>query len=462
MKSRIVFVDDEGQAPDAVSNALKSAGFELARLSVAAYLNGSLTKQVDDLLVLGHCGNRLDAVLDNIKNCRQPFCWYDSDRSARLTPALKRIVCGTLPVPLPEKQLQRVLARVERVQSRLAVATMKTSTATKNTPAKESGSVIRLAGSSQAMANIRELISQVAPTDATVLILGETGTGKEVVAKNIHAASVRAGKPFVAVNCGAIPSELLESELFGHEKGAFTGALTSRQGRFEMAEGGSLFLDEIGDMPLMMQVKLLRVLQERCFERVGSNRTLGCDVRVIAATHQNLEARIAEGNFRQDLYYRLNVFPVEIPALRDRRDDVAELIAELIQRMAACGRETIQFTDAAMAMVAGYDWPGNIRELANVLERLAIMYPGQTIDIDRLPRAVRRDSEPIPALASIAATSQPQPSLDLGARVANLERGLIEEALQRAEGDLEVAAQLLNLDVPTLQEKISKQQGSPL
>ena len=202
-------------------------------------------------------------------------------------------------------------------------------------------------GNSERIQGVRDLVRQVAVTDANVLILGESGTGKEVVARNVHFHSQRRNGPFVPVNCGAIPGELLESELFGHEKGAFTGAISARQGRFEMAAGGTLFLDEIGDMPLSMQVKLLRVLQERTFERVGGNKTLKADVRIVAATHQNLEQLVAEGKFRTDLFYRLNVFPIEIPSLSERPEDLPLLVHEFIARMAAERRGTLKVNSCA-------------------------------------------------------------------------------------------------------------------
>ncbi|OMH30021.1 sigma-54 dependent transcriptional regulator [Motiliproteus sp. MSK22-1] len=242
-----------------------------------------------------------------------------------------------------------------------------------------------LVGSSLPMQHVRSMMSQVADRDVSVLITGESGTGKEVVARNLHESSSRKGMPFVPVNCGAIPADLLESELFGHEKGAFTGAISTRVGRFEMAHGGTLFLDEIGDMPLPMQVKLLRILQERCFERVGGNKTLNVDVRIIAATHKDLESMIDEGSFREDLYYRLNVFPIEMPALRERTEDLPLLLNELIARMDANGLGKIKLDSVAIESITRHDWPGNVRELANLIERLAIMYPDSIVGFHELP-----------------------------------------------------------------------------
>ncbi|MGL5291245.1 MAG: sigma-54 dependent transcriptional regulator [Vibrionaceae bacterium] len=245
-----------------------------------------------------------------------------------------------------------------------------------------------IVGQSVAIDEVRHLIQQVATTDANVLILGESGTGKEVVARSIHEHSQRNKGPFVPVNCGAIPPDLLESELFGHEKGAFTGAICARKGRFEMANGGTLFLDEIGDMPAPMQVKLLRVLQERSFERVGGNKTIDVNVRVVAATHRNLEQMISVGSFREDLFYRLNVFPIEMPALRERKEDIALLMQELMGRFDS----TICLTERAMHALSSYDWPGNVRELSNAIERLMILYPGQTVDLHHLPKQYRQES----------------------------------------------------------------------
>ena len=229
-----------------------------------------------------------------------------------------------------------------------------------------------LVGKSKQIQGVRHLIEQVAPTEANVLILGESGTGKEVIARNVHFLSNRNDSIFIPVNCGAIPGELLESELFGHEKGAFTGAVSSRKGRFELAEGGTLFLDEIGDMPLQMQVKLLRVLQERTYERVGGTKPIKCDVRVIAATHRNLEIMIEDGQFREDLYYRLNVFPIDSPALRERKEDIPLLLQELVSRL-ELDNSQIKFTANAMTSLMAHKWKGNVRELSNLVERLMIL-----------------------------------------------------------------------------------------
>lgn len=332
-----------------------------------------------------------------------------------------------------------------------------------------------LVGTSRAVQHVRQMMQQVADTEASVLILGESGTGKEVVARNLHYHSRRRGGPFVPVNCGAIPAELLESELFGHEKGAFTGAITSRAGRFELAEGGTLFLDEIGDMPLPMQVKLLRVLQERTFERIGSNRTQMADVRIIAATHKNLEKMIEEGTFREDLYYRLNVFPIEMAPLRERVEDIPLLLNELISRMEHEKRGSIRFNSAAIMSLCRHDWPGNVRELANLVERMAIMHPYGVIGVMELPKKFRHvddDDEQYaanihsemeeraalntPMVLNDAQAMLPVEGLDLKEYLANLEQGLIQQALDDAGGVVARAAERLHIRRTTLVEKMRK------
>jgi sigma-54 specific flagellar transcriptional regulator A len=309
-------------------------------------------------------------------------------------------------------------------------------------------------GGSDAIHGLNQLMRQVAGYDSTVLIRGESGCGKELVARRIHELSARAQGPFVPVNCGAIPRELLESELFGHEKGAFTGALTARIGRFELADGGTLFLDEIGDMSFDMQVKLLRVLQERVFERVGSGEQRRANVRILAATHRDLETRARSGEFREDLFFRLNVFPIVVPPLRERIDDLPALLADLVRRGEAQGRPSIAFTETALDCLAAYSWPGNVRELQNLVERLAILYPNQTIDREQLPTPIgerRRNSQvqaPVPTI--------PKTGLDLREYLGNIEKQLIRSALDQAEGTVAHAAKLLKLQRTTLVEKLRK------
>ncbi len=326
-----------------------------------------------------------------------------------------------------------------------------------------------MVGNSRAIRQVRSLIEQVAKSDATVLILGESGTGKEVVARNLHYHSPRRSKPFVPINCGAIPGELLESELFGHEKGAFTGAISARQGRFEMAEGGTLFLDEIGDMPMPMQVKLLRVLQERTFERVGGTKLIEADVRIVAATHRNLEDMIQEGTFREDLYYRLQVFPIEMPPLRARVDDIPLLINELIARLEHENRGSVRFTPAAVMALCQYKWPGNVRELSNLIERMVIMHPYGVVDVQDLPEKFRpvgiapqpeiesiKFDQHLAPMEPIAATRLPRDGIDLKEHISNLECSLIKQALDEAGGVVAHAAKRLNMRRTTLVEKLRK------
>ncbi|MEC9340035.1 MAG: sigma-54 dependent transcriptional regulator [Pseudomonadota bacterium] len=314
-----------------------------------------------------------------------------------------------------------------------------------------------LVGRSPAMVRIKEMIAHVADRNSNVLILGESGVGKEVIARALHNGSSRRHKLFVPVNCGAIPEELMESELFGHEKGAFTGAITSRKGRFELAEGGTLFLDEIGEMSLRMQVKLLRVLQERTFERVGSNRTLNADVRIIAATHRNLEQAIDDGSFREDLYYRLNVFPMEVPPLRERREDIPMLMQRFLAKHRRAGREVVEFTDAAVAALMANDWRGNVRELENLLQRLIILYPNRTVDVADLPEKYQpEDCAAVPLWSGSAAQPLPDDGMDLKQHLHDIEYNLIVQALERCDHVVAHAAEQLGIRRTTLVEKLRK------
>jgi sigma-54 specific flagellar transcriptional regulator A len=398
-----------------------------------------------------------------------------------------------LDLPVKQRRLSAVLNQAQNVRN--------------GHPTQPGSHRFRPSGTSGPMRAIHRLVEQVAPFDTNVLILGESGTGKEMVARHIHELSGRAGHPFVPVNCGAIPADLLESELFGHEKGAFTGALSTRVGRFEFAEGGTLFLDEIGDMSLQMQVKLLRVLQERSFERVGSNRTILCNVRIIAATHRDLDAAILAGRFREDLFYRLNVFPLQMPPLRERLEDLPVLIDHLVRRQGQNAGRHIRLDKGAMKCLTANRWPGNVRELANLLERLAILYPDQTVTADDLPERYRVSgtgawtaggSSPVPASSSniVPLVERPAVSdasydrvdcapveddeipaaadddvelleeavevdlkhggIDLKDHLSAIEVGLIRRALEEADGTVAEAARLLRIRRTTLVEKLRK------
>jgi DNA-binding NtrC family response regulator len=311
-----------------------------------------------------------------------------------------------------------------------------------------------MVSSSQVMKEVFQLIDCVADTDSTVLILGESGTGKELIAQTIHCNSTRRRGDLIPVNCGAIPEALLESELFGHEKGAFTGAVASRVGRFELASGGTIFLDEIGDLSPPLQVKLLRVLQERTFERVGGTRTYKSDARVVAATNQDLESLVAAKQFREDLFYRLNVVPVLVPPLRQRVEDIPLLLQHFISMFNDRRKaELTGVSDQAMALLCEYPWPGNVREIGNIIERIAILKRRGLIEPEDLPEKIRRlPSDHLPSIPAAI----PVGGMDLSRAVEEFENRLILEALERTNWVKSKAARLLQINRTTLIEKLKK------
>lgn len=359
-----------------------------------------------------------------------------------------------LEYPVKLAEVQQLLARLERRSQYAAHPQL----------------LDRIVGCSDAMSSVKKLMLQAAASDVNVLLLGESGSGKEIIARTIHDMSARRDGPFIALNCGAIPQELLESELFGHEKGAFTGAVAMRKGRFELASGGTLLLDEIGDMPLLMQVKLLRVLQERSFERVGGTQTIHTNVRVIAATHQNLEHKIAEGTFRMDLYYRLNVFPIDVPPLRERRADIPLLVEAFQARMNSIYGGSMALDNQALAALSSSEFPGNVRELENLIERLAVLHPDERISIRHLPAKYRSSAD----CSMQASETRKSPdneasqlqypsdspasgvSVDLKQYLTDLERQFIENALASNRYVVAQAAKSLGLQRTTLVEKIKK------
>ncbi|MGH1472237.1 MAG: sigma-54 dependent transcriptional regulator [Cellvibrionaceae bacterium] len=433
------------------------------------------------VVVLGDCSQavpleeRLKAIRDWDSGCPIILAGESQRVDEDWDPYLKHMVIETVDHPLTYSNLLDTLHRAERYRQAFASQQKEG----KRRPAHLFRSLV---GTSEKIQSVREMMERVADNDVTVLITGESGTGKEVVARNLHRNSPRDKGPFVPVNCGAIPAELLESELFGHEKGAFTGAISSRAGRFEMAEGGTLFLDEIGDMPLPMQVKILRVLQEKTCERVGGTKSYKTNVRVIAATHRNLDKMIAEGGFREDLYYRLNVFPIEMPSLRERSEDIPLLINELVARLESEQRGSIRFNSGAVMSLCRHEWSGNVREMANLVERMAIMHPRGVVGVSDLPEKyqhVDHEEEAIQVMPQLTDTVLqtetraefkhepkvaslndrallPENGIDLKEYLTGLERNLIQQALADSGGVVARAADHLAIRRTTLVEKMRK------
>ncbi|NVK43061.1 MAG: sigma-54-dependent Fis family transcriptional regulator [Oceanospirillaceae bacterium] len=464
---QIQLIEDDQDRRERLTRLLAFAGLKVVATDFVSWLQRGDAPAEGSLMLLGEC--RLPLSLAKLltelraQDAAMPVILVnDWSEQASLPDELKGMLVGSLPVDPEYGALIDLLhlAQLYRQHS-----------GTEQTDLMHR--FPGLVGSSPALQDVRRMMAQVAGRDVSVLITGESGTGKEVVARCLHEHSSRREGPFVPVNCGAIPADLLESELFGHEKGAFTGAISSRAGRFELAQGGTLFLDEIGDMPLPMQVKLLRVLQERQFERVGGSKTLDADVRILAATHKNLERMIADGDFREDLYYRLNVFPIELPALRKRSEDIPLLIDELCRRLRRQGLGQLHFQPAALESMQHHPWPGNVRELANLLERLAILYPDGIIGVSELPPKFRHVDEPNPERYfkpsgapepvleqrdsdPLAQGALPEAGIDLKAHLETLEQALIDEALETCDGIVARAADLLRIRRTTLVEKMRK------
>ncbi|TQF69928.1 sigma-54 dependent transcriptional regulator [Pseudoalteromonas luteoviolacea] len=472
----ILIIDNNNNRASGLAAALTFCGQAAKVLAESEFTPESVKKYQECTIVLGAL-NGLDHEQHIKKLPAQPFILVGE--TLRPLMSLANVI-GLISEPFSHDVTMQLLHDCQQYLSLLP------GQCSQNRDAK---SFDGLVGDTEAVKEVRFLISQVAKTDANVLILGESGTGKEVVARNVHLLSNRSTGPFVPVNCGAIPGELLESELFGHEKGAFTGAISARKGRFELAQNGTLFLDEIGDMPLQMQVKLLRVLQERSYERVGGTKAIQANVRVIAATHRNLEDMIETGKFREDLFYRLNVFPIENPSLSQRVDDIPLLLKELLRRVTEQGNKGVKFTDRAIESLKSHAWPGNIRELANLVERMAIMFPDKLVDVTDLPNKYRyieveafepeypeelREKDAFNELFSEgfsdfeeedeldSVTEQPllgllpDEGIELKDYLAELEISLITQALERYDYVVARAAEILGVRRTTLVEKMKK------
>jgi DNA-binding NtrC family response regulator len=446
MSKRVLIVDDEKNMRWVLGQSLSGDGFEVAEAADGNEALAAVAAQEPDVMVLDHRMPDKDGmeVLRTLRSKGSTFPIIMLTAHGNVALAVEAMKAGaneylTKPFDLEELKLaidkalkySGLAAEVERLRSEL----------------DKEYDIQGIVASDPGMLDVLGTIQKVAPTMATVMIYGESGTGKELVARAVHNLSDRADKPFISVSAGALPETLLESELFGYEKGAFTGAVTPKPGRFEMANGGTMFLDEIGDISPVTQVKLLRVLQERKFERLGGTRTIEVDVRVVAATNQDLQQLIADGDFREDLFYRLNVVPVTIPTLRQRPGDIPLLVAHFLEKLKA---GTKRISPEAMEALARYSWPGNIRELENTIERIIILSHGDEIGVTDLPAEVRAGLNSRDRAAS--SFQLPEDGIDL----EEVELELIRQALDRTGANVPKAAKLLGLTAKTLEARMQR------
>jgi two-component system nitrogen regulation response regulator NtrX len=450
MTARILIVDDEANIRRMLGALFRAEGFEVAEAGGGNQALLTLEETRPDLVLLdlfmppGPSGLE---TLERLKEREPGLPVVMMSGKAQLNDAVRAIQVGAfqfLEKPLtPEAVLATVRSALELTQAQAEARALRS----------QLPPPVEMVGSGPAMHKVRELIAQVGPTDARVLILGESGTGKELVAHAIHRASRRAGKVFVTVNCAAIPRDLVESEMFGHERGSFTGATERRLGRFELAHGGTIFLDEVGDLSLEAQAKLLRVLETGEVARLGSERTIRVDVRVVAATNQRLDQAVVAGSFREDLFFRLNVFPLEIAPLRARVGDLPDLVRHLAMRMRPAHAPA--FTLEALELLAAYSWPGNVRELANIVERLTIL-GGVEIDAGMV-RSVLPRVAPTPDRGAAKEGEGGDPfDRSLSNLLDDYERGLIARALARASGNVAEAARLLQTDRANLYRRMKR------
>jgi DNA-binding NtrC family response regulator len=453
---KILVVDDEPLTLELIVEGLGAEGYTVDRASKGAEAMAKAKTQAYDAVITDLVMPGMDGmeVLDHFKENYPDtivvvLTGYGTIETA--VQAVKRGAFDYLTKPAKMDEIILILKRAEELKS------LKAENVLLRSQLKERHSFEKIIGQSPPVQALYRTIHRVAKTDSTVLVTGESGTGKELIANAIHYSSDRHDKPFVPINCGAIPEELLESELFGHERGAFTGALKDRKGRFELANLGTVFLDEIGEMSQKLQVKLLRFLQEKKFERVGGSRVIQVDVGIIAATNKDLERAVAEGEFREDLFYRLNVIPIHVPPLREREGDIPLLMHHFLRRH--CSDKEIplkRVSKEALEAMEKYKWPGNVRELENLIERLVILTDGEEITLDDLPLRIRqalpKKSAPYPQVP-LEITKE---GIDLKKTLDDLENRLIMDALKKSGGVKNKAAQMLGLNRTTLIEKMKK------
>ena len=449
MAQKILVVDDEKSILDSLAGILTDEGFEPVCVDSAEKALERLAEMTVDLVLLDIWMPGMDGLeaLQKIKGNYPELQVIMISGHGTIETAVQATKMGAFEfIEKPLSYDKIVLA----IKNGLRISSLQTENLIlrQKTDRKPS-----LTGNSSAIKNLQEQIERVAPTDAWVLIRGEHGTGKELVAQSIHRLSNRNSKPMVEVNCAAIPEELIESELFGHEKGSFTGAQSSKRGKFDQANGGMLFLDEIGDMSLKTQAKILRILQEQTFERVGGNQTISVDVRVLAATNKNLEEEIEKGNFRPDLFWRLNVVPIDLPLLKDRLEDIPLLVADFSEELSKKGLGKKTFSEKALAMMAKHNWPGNVRELRNFVERLVIMWPDETISADTVTKFLSQ-SYPAPVVIADTAALHPYQQQNFKDAKKEFERQYLIIKLHENNSNISQTAEQLGMERSHLHKKL--------
>jgi two-component system, NtrC family, response regulator AtoC len=457
--AHVLIVDDENNIRRVLAAMLKRDGYEVTTAADGEQAVATLHRTPIDVVVTDLVMPRMGG-LELLRHCTSahpdvPVIMITAHGTVdTAVEAMKAGAFDYITKPFEQEELRKVIAKAARARVLEGQHVH---------PPAGDGERPPLVGQSPSMRAVYDVIARVADSPSTVLITGESGTGKELVAQALHRGSSRRTQPLIKVNCAAIPKDLVESELFGYERGAFTGAVGSKPGRFELADGGTLFLDEIGEIPIEMQVKLLRALQESEFERVGGIKTLRVDVRLIAATNRNLEALIADGRFREDLFYRLNVVPIALPALRDRREDIPLLIQHFIEKYnRRLGKRVERVDEGALEILSAYAWPGNIRELENVMERSVLFADGPLVTVAQLPETLRERTgaavpvAPVGALGAIAAPSGASMKDIVRQAQADLEKTLISRALEETSGNVTRAAKLLQISRKSLQVKMKE------
>ncbi|MGD0819177.1 MAG: sigma-54 dependent transcriptional regulator [Desulfomonilia bacterium] len=448
LSKKILVVDDEIGIRQSLKKILEKEGFEVVTASngeeaFKVIRGGDIDLLISDIRMAGMDGLELLKVCKSVSPYTEVIMITGYASVDTAVDSMKQGAYDYITKPFKKADILKAVQKAIEKQ----ILTMDNVKMKERIEAIESTPLIETA--SPKMKKLVETVHQVAPSQATILIMGGSGTGKEVIADMIHKLSPRAERPMVKVNCAAIPETLIESELFGYEKGAFTGAAGRKEGRFEVADKSSIFLDEIGEVPPAVQVKLLRILQEETFERLGSNKTIKVDVRIITATNKDLSAMVKQGRFREDLYWRLNVISLQLPALKDRREDIPNLVQHFINRFSHKNAKEMKGIESkAMEILLGYEWPGNVRELENVIERSVVLDRDGIIGADDLPSELQSAS--IPAMESV--------TIPLGTPMEEVERILMEETLKRTKGDKGLASKLLGISTRTLYRKMDKKE----